>query len=440
MTTFEDRPLQSRRALREGERAQAAAGAAAPPGLVAPGSPIPPAPPAAPARAAGFPAAPDGPGEPLSYVTQNRPPLPGYGTPAPAAPAPVATPAVAAPPAPAAAPAFRPRDFSPEGRAAPPPLVTEVPAPGVVEYQTQARAAVPVPGSLAASLAGQPTEQTLSRRELRALREAAEGAGVLAAAVAPAAPVVPDAPGAYAADPAVPPSAGDAGRRGRRSAPGSAPDGGLGAIDAMFGPGAIGSTRDRVPGAAAVAPPAPVPEVAAADPVLAPVAEVAPASPEPESVTTGERPAGHWTRQAEDEGIDDLHTGSVTRGVGSTTLTTSALVLPSMPAHDFGTGEVLLTSSLALPASLGATGAVQRLDEPDIDHLLDPVDRQPVAPASGPIKATSAVSSHTHSRSVIAAPTPARSSRGVTVLIASASVMVVVVVGLLIVAVATGGL
>src|SRR5688572_12045502 len=57
MTTYQDPPLQSRRAVRQGERADSSA--------------APFAPPQTPRTAAGA-------GEPLSYVTQNRPPLPGY--------------------------------------------------------------------------------------------------------------------------------------------------------------------------------------------------------------------------------------------------------------------------------------------------------------------------------------------------------------------------
>ena len=53
MTTYQDPPLQSRRAVRQGERNDA-----------------PFTPPQTPRTAAGA-------GEPLSYVTQNRPPLPG---------------------------------------------------------------------------------------------------------------------------------------------------------------------------------------------------------------------------------------------------------------------------------------------------------------------------------------------------------------------------
>lgn len=158
----------------------------------------------------------------------------------------------------------------------------------------------------------------------------------------------------------------------------------------------------------------------------------------------GERPRNHWSRQAE---LDDEapETGAITRSVGSAPATASALVLPEIPAPDFmatpltSTGDVVVTGSISLPASLSSTGALPtQLDESDLDHLLDPGDHQVASTDSQPVRAIRAVSTHTSSREIIGTIKPKRSNRALTALIISAAGMAVVVVALLVVAVASG--
>lgn len=488
MTTYQDPPLQSRRAVRQGERPEAAP----------PSSPF--APPQVPRTAAGA-------GEPLSYVTQNRPPLPGYdgSTPAPAAHGRRAVEPVAAPSDPAAAPeapTFRPRDFSPEARTAPPAWSpVDDRESGVVEYHTQARAAVVPPTSLAASLAGAPPEeQTLSRRELRALRDEA---GITShetnpvAPLAPAAPFPPAAPQQFAPPLVEPPVASAPASAPPAPAPSTQLDSAMAEFDALAGRSPEESSRRAGRRAAAqpyvsesvavpthppVAPQpvAPQPYVSESVPVptnyvsesvpVPPVAQpvapqpvyhqpqpiipepapmapaqftppvVAPAPAEPVAPTTGERPVGHWTNQGDLDDRTQVAESRTSRtiGGGSAAITTSALVLPSIPGHDMATGEVMLTDSVSLPANLAATGAHHSIDESDLDHLLDPGDHQAVNTDSVPIRAIKAVSSHTNSRSqVLATAKPNRGGRALTALIVSASGMVVVVVTLLIVAITT---
>lgn len=449
MTTFQDPPLQSRRAVRQSER---------PDGQQA--SPF--APPQVPRTAAGA-------GEPLSYVTQNRPPLPGYeATPAPApekrdADAP-------------STPSFRPRDYSPEARTAPPAWTPEHDRAGVVEYHTQARSAVTPPTSLAASLAGEPSEQTLTRRELRALRDAH---GITAAPPTDVQPIVPAAPPAPApapqapspqpsthldsamaefdaltrrpAEPAAPASApGDPAlsRRGRRAAAPSEPESPAPAAAEPTPPALVEPAPTFVapPPAAPVPPVAPTP-VASAPEAQAPAAPASaapvpvappPVAPAPVAPTTGERPVGHWTNQSELDEATQVNGTTISRSVGVGSITTSALVLPAIPGQHMDTGEVLLTGSVSLPANLAATGAHHAIDESDLDHLLDPGDHQAVNTDSVPIRAIRAVSSHTNSRdSLIAHSKPHRGNRALTALIVSASGMVVVVVTLLVVALST---
>ena len=170
MTTFQEPPLQSRRAARQSERADAPPGALSDPNAVSqpPASSLAPAAPGAPLSA-----------EPLNYATTSRPPLPqydgqnlrprrtaetlGHGD---------LPPTEALPPQDAAS--YRPKDYSPEGRRALAPNW----APsydGTVDFQTQNRdqvlAAAPAPGFAPEAPAAE-GEHTMTRRELRALREA----------------------------------------------------------------------------------------------------------------------------------------------------------------------------------------------------------------------------------------------------------------------------
>ncbi len=209
MTTYQDRPPQSRRAVRASERAE-------------------------------HPASPSG--EPLDYSTQSRPPLPGYesaptqgrraAAPQPIDPPPTA-PAAPSPSAgysPAPAPAapeeqrYRMRDYRPESEQAPAPASwSPAPAPqgADVDYRTQARP--PARSSLADRLgrADEPGEQTLSRRELRALREQQEGTTPPAAdrpAVSPLSEPSPRLDAALAEYDALTSGSLSQGRRGRRAA------------------------------------------------------------------------------------------------------------------------------------------------------------------------------------------------------------------------------
>jgi hypothetical protein len=184
-----------------------------------------------------------------------------------------------------------------------------------------------------------------------------------------------------------------------------------------------------------VAPPEPVYE----QPGYEQPASEQPVYEAPEVRNTGERPVGHWSRQAELDDETQFASGSISREVGIGVITTSALVLPEIPHHDFtrtvtSTGDVLLTGSIDLPRSLSSTGALPaQLDESDIDHLLDPGDRQVASTDSQPVRAVKAVSTHTSSRGIINATPPKRGNKMLTALIVSASAMLVVVVGLAVV-------
>ena len=151
-------------------------------------------------------------------------------------------------------------------------------------------------------------------------------------------------------------------------------------------------------------------------------------------------PVGHWSRQAimDDETQPFENTLSREVGGGNVSTTTSALILPSIPQQDFttglsGTGEILVTGTIALPESFGTMGGdSRRYDNPDVDHVLDAFDNEVVSTDSAPVRATRAVSTHTNTHGVIQA-TRSNGDRLLKILLISASVLAVGVVALLVI-------
>ena len=461
MTTYQDPPLHSRRAARQGER-NAAYGQEQEP-------------------------------EPLTYSTQNRPPLPQYDGPDFRAARTPESP-TGEPEQPAAesstrespkqetpkqeTPSYRRRDYSPEGRRAMRPEGAPEPVDGRVDYHTQARPAAPAPTPQESTPAAQPevhpiVEHTMTRRELRALREAglvgpnglvtrAPEASVPVppvadepAAEAPAAAErvadTPDAEAPALATPAAEAQVSEAQAPEASAAPQLSP------FEALF---AAPSTQEATPveefepdpisvEPAAEAAPAAA-EVAAAPESVVRVESVAPVTPAVEAEVVESltpvapvTPTGHWSTQSDLDEATQVNESTISRNVGggSGVITTSALVLPSLPSAEYaqlGTGEILVTGSIDLPHSLATSGAhPTQLDEHQLDHELDPGDHQVVSTDSQPVRAIKAVSSHSSTRNVIVAKKPA-GNRALTVLIVSAAAMAAVVVTLLVVGLVSG--
>jgi hypothetical protein len=158
------------------------------------------------------------------------------------------------------------------------------------------------------------------------------------------------------------------------------------------------------------------------------------------------RASNHWRVQAALEDNELPYENTLSRTVGSNTsaITTSALVLPSVPQPDSllaslnSTGEILVTGSINLPRSLGSTGAHPgRLDNSDYED--DPFDSQVVAPDSAPVRAVRAVSTNTSTRGVIETKRP-QGNRMLTAVIVVAGVLCVGLVSLLVFAFVTGKL
>jgi hypothetical protein len=192
-------------------------------------------------------------------------------------------------------------------------------------------------------------------------------------------------------------------------------------------------------------PPAKAPEI-----VVPPYAAQAPAAQAPEASsaevdTAGSYspPVGHWSTQASIDDDQQVQENTFSRNVGATSgaITTSALVLPSIPTGDDilsplgSTGEILITGSINLPSSMGTTGVhPARYDHSDVDALLEADDREDSDhPDSAPVRAIRAVSTHTSSGAVISAKKPKGDSRLPIVLAVSAAVMAVGVVVLFVV-------
>ncbi|MEN2741850.1 hypothetical protein ABCS02_29035 [Microbacterium sp. X-17] len=148
-------------------------------------------------------------------------------------------------------------------------------------------------------------------------------------------------------------------------------------------------------------------------------------------------PTGHWSTAAE---LEDGSEPITSRNVGHSTAatTTNALILPSLPQADAtgpltSTGEILVTGSIDLPRTLGATGAHDRIDSSDIDRLLDSEVNEFNTSEVAPVRASRAISTHTSTRGVIAPPKK-RGNALPVVLMVTAGVLAVGVIGLLIAA------
>jgi len=124
------------------------------------------------------------------------------------------------------------------------------------------------------------------------------------------------------------------------------------------------------------------------------------------------KPVGHWTAQLNTpvdraEPFDQLLSrGGISHGVPTTT---NALILPTLPDHgpmsdSFAkSGEVIVTGSIDLPRSYGATGVhPSQIDSSDVDRLFDQVEDG--AGVGAPVSATRAISTQSASRAMMAPP------------------------------------
>ncbi|CAN5267171.1 hypothetical protein BH09ACT5_BH09ACT5_10030 [soil metagenome] len=495
MTTFQDQQPQSRRAVRQSERADGAesqAGfteghASAPMPYPAPAgdmwdttsrraAQLPPVAPPQQDQAARRPATPGAAQpEPLHYSTQSRPVLPSHDGPTfrsrgTAAPQPV--PFVPSAPVPAAAPqseqpAYRVRDFSPEARS----TVSEsraasrasAPAPSDLDYHTEAR----FRAAAAAAPLAPISEVPASVAPINRLWATPAPASAAPAAEAPAEPE-PAAQPAPAAEPAVLIEPAPAAERpvaqaselpfehtltrrelramqqaeearSQQSQPAAV-------AFPLIEPPVAPSPAAPVVASAPVLPAAPVssspfeslfspPSAPAPSPLIAEVPAAIVPTPAVDAPAPWTPPKGHWSTQIDEEDIET----TISRRIGSGTTATSALVLPEIPnGTDIrgpltSTGEIMLTGSIELPRNLAATGQSDRFDHGGIDELFDLSDAEVTSTDSSPVRAIRAVSTHTSGHGVTHTQKP-KGTRALTALLIAASSMAVVVAGLLVAA------
>jgi hypothetical protein len=126
-------------------------------------------------------------------------------------------------------------------------------------------------------------------------------------------------------------------------------------------------------------------------------------------------------------------------------VSTSSLILPTMPSGDPFTGPlsaqggVVVTGSIDIPSGNGSTGShPNSFDKSDIDAMFDEEDESRPATAGTPVSASRAVSTHTATRDVITPPAPARSNRLLLILAITAGVLAVAVLSVIIVGIAAG--
>ena len=126
------------------------------------------------------------------------------------------------------------------------------------------------------------------------------------------------------------------------------------------------------------------------------------------------KPVGHWTSQLNlpddrEEPYDQvLSRGGSPRGVPTTT---NALILPTLPDHGAlgtplaPTGEIMVTGSIDLPRSYGATGVhPSQIDSADVDRLFDSSVEDVAGPGVAPVAATRAISTQGQNRAMVAPP------------------------------------
>jgi hypothetical protein len=151
-------------------------------------------------------------------------------------------------------------------------------------------------------------------------------------------------------------------------------------------------------------------------------------------------PFGHWSMQAKiDDEIQTLdHSVRRDLSTSSGAITTSALVLPSIPQVGdvtrpiSNTGEILITGSIDLPRSLGSTGSYPtHFDRSDVDAIIAADDREDSAADSAPVRAIRAVSTNNDSPALVAEGA-AKESRTPFVLAIIAAATLVITVALVI--------
>ena len=123
----------------------------------------------------------------------------------------------------------------------------------------------------------------------------------------------------------------------------------------------------------------------------------------------------------------------------------NALILPTMPSNDSLTGpissngNVIVTGSIDLPASLSSTGQHPNyFDKAELDTMFEADEDAAPATAGTPVSAARAVSTHTQTGDVINPPAPSRDHRLLIILAITAGALLTAVLAVVIVGFVVG--
>jgi len=123
----------------------------------------------------------------------------------------------------------------------------------------------------------------------------------------------------------------------------------------------------------------------------------------------------------------------------------NALILPTMPTNDSLTGpissngNVIVTGSIDLPASLSSTGQHPNyFDKAELDTMFEADEEAAPATAGTPVSAARAVSTHTQTGDVINPPAPSRDHRLLIILAITAGALLTAVLAVVIVGFVVG--
>ncbi|MGY3263386.1 hypothetical protein [Frigoribacterium sp. 2355] len=150
-------------------------------------------------------------------------------------------------------------------------------------------------------------------------------------------------------------------------------------------------------------------------------------------------PSGHWSTQSDEPDAESVPG----RQLGTSTGQQNALILTDAQVADVtgalnATGEIIITGSIDLPRSLASTGSQARIDNSDMDRILEQGDAEQASSDAEPVRASRAISTHTSTRAVVLAASQPKGNHLPLILGISGGVVGLGIIGLIIGGFATG--
>ncbi|ROS48447.1 hypothetical protein [Frigoribacterium sp. PhB24] len=150
-------------------------------------------------------------------------------------------------------------------------------------------------------------------------------------------------------------------------------------------------------------------------------------------------PSGHWSTQSDEPDAQSVPG----RQLGTSTGQQNALILTDAQVADVtgalnATGEIIITGSIDLPRSLASTGSQARIDNSDMDRILEQGDAEQAPSDAEPVRASRAISTHTSTRAVVLAASQPKGNHLPLILGISGGVVGLGIIGLIIGGFATG--